>query len=110
MKKMIFLAVITISLLTLNACDKVTYDTFSNVTGQVVDNATHEPIDGASVNLSPTGRSTFTGSDGYFDFQELEAQQYTITVQKTGYNTNRKTINAVAGETENITITLEKSN
>lgn len=109
MKKIFFLLIAAVSL-TFNACDKVTYDAFANITGQVIDKDSQDAIDGASINLSPTGKSTFTGSDGYFDFQELEAQQYTITVQKTGYCTNRKTINAVAGESENITITLTKSN
>ncbi|MBR4532274.1 carboxypeptidase regulatory-like domain-containing protein [bacterium] len=86
----------------------VSSSNFVRITGQVIDIDTHDVIDGASVDLSPSGKSKVTGSDGYFDFPDLDEQQYTVTVSKTGYSTNRKTVKPVAGETENITITLSK--
>lgn len=90
------------------ACTPVEYDTFSAIAGTVIDAADQSPISGVAVNLSPSGKSTNTGSDGYFQFDDLDADQYTITVQKSGYQTNRKTITAVAGETENIAIPMTK--
>ena len=48
-----------------------------------------------------------TGSDGLFEFLELSPQQYTITVQKADYQTNRKTITAVVGEKIEANITLK---
>jgi hypothetical protein len=51
-----------------------------------------------------------SGDDGRFEFKDLEAVQYTITVQKTGYQTNRKTVTAVAGESVKADIPLIKTN
>lgn len=106
MKKLIFcLALLSFFV----ACEPaVSSDNFARVTGQVIDIDTHDAIEGASVNLSPSGKSTFTGDDGYFEFQELDPGQYTVTIQKNGYTTNRKTVTTVAGEVENITVTLSK--
>ena len=105
MKKLILCAVILVFFV---SCGSVTYNSFAGISGQIVDVDTHDPIEGASVNLSPTGKSVFTGSDGYFEFQELDPEQYTVTVQKNGYTTNRKTVTTVAVEIENITVTLSK--
>ena len=88
-------------------CEPVTYDVFATVCGTVVDSETMEPIEGVSVVLSPSAKNQVTGADGRFEFAELDAVQYTITVQKAGYSTNRKLVNAIAGETTGTTITME---
>lgn len=97
-----------LALLTMVGCNPVTYDVFAIICGTVVDNETMEPIEGVSVVLSPSGKNQLTGTDGRFEFAELDAVQYTITVQKSGYSTNRKTANAIAGETVEISITMDK--
>lgn len=89
--------------------DFVDYDVLGTITGTVIDLDTHEPIQSATVTLSPSGMNTFTGSDGYFEFLDLNARQYTVTVQKTGYVTNRKTVTTVAGGNVNISLTLQKN-
>ena len=91
------------------ACTPIDIDMFSTVCGTVLDADTTSPIEGVSVILSPTGKNAITGTDGYFEFSNLEALQYTVTVQKTGYSTNRKTINAIAGEVNQFTITMRKN-
>ena len=88
-------------------CEPVTYDVFATVCGTVVDRGTMEPIEGVSVILSPSAKNQVTGADGRFEFAELDAVQYTITVQKAGYSTNRKLVNAIAGETTDVSITME---
>ncbi|MCQ2215397.1 MAG: carboxypeptidase-like regulatory domain-containing protein [Bacteroidales bacterium] len=103
----IFCAIL--SLLVLGSCsESSTIDAFSDITGTVIDLETSNPIDGVTITLAPTGKSSVTGADGYFEFLDLEAKQYTLTVQKTGYSTNRKIVNAVAGEEESVSITLQK--
>ena len=88
----------------------VSSDNFARITGDVIDAETLDPIEGARVNLSPSGKHFVTGSDGYFDFTELEPLQYTITVQKTGYVTNRQTIQTFAGKIEDdFRITLSRA-
>jgi len=78
--------------------------------GVVNDSETGDLISGASVVLSPGGKTKTTGTDGRYEFLDLDPQQYTITVQKTGYQTNRKTVTAVVGEKTEANIPLTKSN
>ena len=96
-----------LALMTMVGCEPVTYDVFATICGTVVDSETMEPIEGVSVILSPSSKNAVTKADGRFEFAELDAVQYTITVQKSGYSTNRKLVNAIAGETTETTITME---
>ena len=95
-------------LLTANACKKKEYDSFGNIAGTVIDNDSGEPIAQATVTINPTAKNTYTGTDGHFEYTGLEPQQYTVTVQKMGYQANRKTISVTAGETTNISMVLYK--
>ncbi len=108
MKSIKLIALVAIVTL-FSACEPVNINFFSTICGTVVDVDTTNPIEGVSVILSPTGKNAITGTDGYFEFSDLEPFQYTVTVQKIGYSTNRKTINAVAGETNQFTITMKKN-
>ena len=96
-----------LALLAMVGCEPVTYDVFATVCGTVVDSETMEPIEGVSVQLSPSSKNMVTGADGRFEFAEVDAMQYTITVQKSGFSTNRKLVNAIAGEIVETTITME---
>lgn len=89
-------------------CTPPEYDTFGTIYGVVSDNTTGQPLANASVLLSPTGVTKLTGNDGYFEFNDLTPQQYTLTVQKTGYSTNRKSVTAIIGESVEANITLIK--
>ena len=90
------------------SCNPVTYDTFCTITGTVVDLDSGEPIQSAVVTLTPKGYNTYTGSDGYFEFHDLDPQSYTLQVSKTGYFTNRKTITPDAGDVKDVFLTLQK--
>ncbi len=97
-----------LAIITLNACTN-NYDTFATLQGTVTDNETSEPVANANVVLSPGSKNQLTDSNGNFEFKELEAIQYTATVQKSGYQTNRKTITLISGETTEMSITLNKN-
>lgn len=105
MKKIFVFCLMALPLLI--SCSKTEYESFSTIYGIVSDSKTGEPISGVSVLLSPGGISKYTGSDGRYEFDELTPQQYTLTAQKPGYQTNRKSITAVVDvNTEgNITLT-----
>ena len=90
--------------------DLVDYDVFGSISGTVIDLDSGAPVPQATVTLSPSGTNTYTGYDGTFEFVDLDARQYTVTVQKTGYQTNRKTVTTVAGGNVNISLTLKKNN
>lgn len=93
----------------LSDCSTTDHDLFSSIHGIVSNASTGEPVANAIINLSPGGRSTVSGNDGQFEFLELDPGQYTITVQCTGYATNRKTINAVSAESVRADIPLTPS-
>lgn len=89
--------------------DFVDYNVLGSISGTVIDVDTHDPVQSATVTLSPSGYNTYTGDDGRFDFIDLDARQYTVTVQKAGYITNRKTVTIIAGGNVNISLTLKKN-
>lgn len=82
------------------------YEIFAKIQGVVTDYQTGEPLSNASVTLSPSGLSKQTDANGFYGFEELDAQQYTLTVQKSGYQPNRKTVTAISGETLQVDIQL----
>ena len=49
-----------------------------------------------------------TGADGFFEFDNMDAQQYSLSAQKSGYASERKIVTGVPGETVRINITLSK--
>lgn len=103
----------TIILLTLffvlaTSCSKTEENFYSTLFGIVSDNETGNPINAATVVLSPSGKTTVSGADGRYEFKDLEVMQYTVTVQKTGYLTNRKTVTVVSGESVQADIPMTK--
>jgi hypothetical protein len=109
-KTTVFLFACLLLLAAGSGCTKTERNLFASLHGLVTDNATNEPISGASVVLAPGGKTKTTGDDGRYEFADLDPAQYTITVQKTGYATNRKTVTAVIGEDTEANIPLTKSN
>ena len=55
------------------------------ICGVVTDFATGEPIKNANVQLRPTGETTLTGTEGYYEFQNIKEGDYSITVSKLEY-------------------------
>lgn len=90
------------------SCSEPNWDFYADIDGKVLDDNTSEPVENVLVTLSPSGKNATTDADGCFEFRDLEARQYTVTVQKVGYSTNRKTINAISGENE-LTITITRN-
>ena len=82
------------------------YDAFAKIHGTVTDYQIGIPLDNASVTLSPLGITKQTDANGYYRFENLEPQQYTITVQRTGYQPNRKTVSAISDEIQQVDIQL----
>lgn len=100
-----------LSLLSLNmftSCEPVVYDTFGGISGFVVDFETGDAVANANVTLSPGGLNTFSGEDGFFQFDNLESKQYTLTIQHLDYRTNRKIANVIPGEVVELTLTLTR--
>jgi len=76
--------------------------------GVVTDMATGESVIGAGVELQPVGLTTFTGSDGMFEFNELAIGTYTLYVTKTGYSDRSIDITVESGKQLRVDVQLEK--
>ncbi len=100
MKKtlVVFTTIFALALI-FSACKKEETDSFGNIAGTVLDEETGAPVQGATVTLNPTSINIFTGSNGQFEMQEIEAGQYTIQSTKDGYEPNRLIVNVTAGKT-----------
>ncbi len=86
------------------------YNIFATIRGVVLDAESGSPINRAQVSINPTGKVFTTGYDGSFLFSNLDSEQYTITVQKDGYYTNRMNFVAWSNESSEVTIMLDKIN
>ena len=67
------------------------------IQGIVTNMNTTEPIQGVNISLSPTGASAVTGSDGRYEFNNLEPGNYTVQGVKAGFESNTKNISITAG-------------
>lgn len=111
MKKAIGLFVLTALIVcaAVSSCAKESYDNINaTIAGTIIDNESGDALGGVQITLLPGGHNTYSGSDGFFQFNDIEAQQYTIQAQKTGYKTERKTIHPNAGETCTVSISMLK--
>ncbi len=79
-------------------CTEDEYTLLGKVIGTVTDATTGEPISNVTMTLSPSGKSATTGSDGIFEFNDLEAVQYKMQARHANYKTDTKTVTVLAGE------------
>ncbi|MDE7377699.1 MAG: carboxypeptidase-like regulatory domain-containing protein [Paraprevotella sp.] len=93
---------------TFTSCANTEHEVFASVHGIISNNQTGEAIPNATIQLSPGGIIKTNRNDGYFEFNELTPGQYTITVQKTGYYTYRKSFDAITGTNTEVNITLSQ--
>lgn len=109
MKRILNLLVPAILLTFMFSCKPAAYDTFGSIYGVVTDMDTAGPVVNVIIVLSPGGASLMTDQNGRFEYRDLEPQQYTITVQKNGYSTNRKSVTVVPGEKTEANISIRKN-
>lgn len=109
MKKLVFFLTICLALL-LNSCAKPIEDYSTSIYGTVIDADTYEPLQGVLLTLIPSTKNCYTGSNGYYEFADLEAQKYTITAQLSGYQADRKSFNLYPKDRLEITFSLKKVN
>ena len=89
------------------SCAKDIVDVNGSIHGVIKDFNTGALIANCQVSLVPSGKSAITGSDGTFEFGELEPGSYTVSFSKAGYEEASKTVSVTSGETASINITLK---
>jgi len=100
MKKLIyktFALLLTLSVV-LVSCEDDRPEAPGGISGIVTNSATNAPLGGVNVLLS-TGATVVTGSNGFFQFSQLPAGEYTLTFTRTGFGELREHVVTVrAGE------------
>ncbi|NOU17214.1 MAG: hypothetical protein HOO91_06610 [Bacteroidales bacterium] len=91
MKKIIYF---TIAATLFFGCKKNDREPAGSVWGVIINKNGNEYVQSASVQIDQTGRKTFTGSDGRYEFKELNPGEYTLNITKAGYiaQTNYKIV------------------
>ena len=109
MKKLIILAALCLPII-FGGCAKEVVDTSISIYGTVVDAQTNTPLQGVMLTLMPSAKNRYTGSDGTYQFDELEliSEPYTITVTMGGYKPDKKYVKLKAGERAEISFALKK--
>lgn len=81
-------------------CSKDEEVTTGTITGYVTEygNA-NTGIAGATVTLSPSGLTRTTGSDGRYEFTDVQPGNYDIQVAANGFQSNNKRVSVVAAQT-----------
>ncbi len=76
--------------------------------GQVVDEKTGDPVEGALivVRLGDVSRQDLTDADGNYSIDLLEAGRYNVNASKADYETYMTSVTIVAGETTTLNIEL----
>lgn len=108
MKKYILLS-ITIACIVLAGCKKKKDEAAGAIFGTVIDNLSFACITNASIELMPKGLSTVTGSDGSFQFTQIDPGNYNLYVKAAGYQDYKSsTITVNPGETAKADVKIEK--
>ena len=98
MKKLnLILGIVCAFAVCLVSCQKE--KTTGQIQGLVTNYTTNEPIQGVNISLSPTGASAVTGSDGRYEFANLQPGNYTVQGVKAGFESNTKNITITSGNT-----------
>ena len=105
--KKIFSLIFSLMLLLLGSCTKDEVLMTASISGYVTDytNA-NTPIAGATVTINTKGITKTTGSDGRYEFTDIEPGTYTLQVAANGYQATTKQTTVYAGETTNLDFQL----
>ena len=96
------------ALLSLFSCVADEVASTGDIAGVVKDRTTSETLQGCLVSLTPSGKSTSTGTDGRYEFRDLEPENYSLEFSKEGYNAEKKSVAVVAGRSATADVMLSK--
>lgn len=97
-----------ITIILFAGCSNPNYDIYSTIRGKVIDYVTGDPLSNVSIVLSPSNTTKTTNSDGSYNFENLDAGQFTLSFQKSGYYPDKKTITAISGEIMEVNVLLKQ--
>lgn len=106
MKKVFFYVLLLVAAGLMSCSEEEPTSMLGRIYGIVSDQETGEPIRGVSVTLSPSNLTTVTGSDGHYEFIDVEPGQYKIHCQASGYLSNSKSVVVTAGASSTADVML----
>ena len=101
-------AVILMVLITLFSCARDEVSLTGDIAGIVKDRKTSETLQGCAVTLSPLGRTTTTGTDGRYEFKDLQPETYSLEFSKDGYEPDRKNVVVMAGQSATVDVMMNQ--
>ena len=96
---------VLISVVALSAT--VTAQTGAALTGRLVNSLSGDPIPGATVQIDELGRTTMSGADGTFTFDNVPAGTYHVSVHSQGYSTRRTEVTVSVTTTLQMDVTVD---
>lgn len=91
------------------SCTKDVVDTTGNLVGIISDSRSGTFLSGVSVALTPTGKTYTTGLDGKYEFRNIESQEYSVSVSKSGYQSDKRATFVQASQDTNLDFQLTPS-
>lgn len=70
--------------------------------GIVQDETTNGPIEGASVEVFGTSKITYSGEDGSFEIEKLIAGEYSVVINRAGYESYEEIVKITASQTTDL--------
>ena len=86
--------------------DTTAVPTTGEVTGEITDAQTGNPLGGANITTTPATNLVTSDSVGKYSVSNIDPGSYTITVSKTGYDNNTGEVTVKAGEITTADFTL----
>lgn len=102
----LFFSIIAIVLM---GCKPDPVDTTGSLSGTIRDAIDNSPLQGASVTLSPSGRTSVTGNDGHYQFRDVEMGSYTVSVSKGDYESTSQSATVQVGQNTMLDFTLRRA-
>lgn len=105
--KLNYLLLVFCSVMLFWSCTKDEAVLTAEIRGYVTDYTdSNTPIAGASVTISSLGMTKTTGSDGSYEFKDLEPGTYSVQVMANGYQTSVKQTTVYSGQASNLDFQL----
>lgn len=96
--------IIPILLITQQVCAQT-----GGVEGRIMITESNQPISNVNVGLEGTSKGAATDASGRFAIENVEPGRYTIVASFVGYESARRRIRVIAGQTTNLNIQLSRS-
>ena len=110
MKKFLSIFVCLVSILSFFGCASDEQPMTGTIVGFVSEYANaNTPVAGASVVINGKGFTKTTGSDGRYEFADVEPGTYSLAVSADGYQPTTKQVTVYAGQTANCDFQLSRS-